>query len=249
MAFEKRTWLARIGTGLNKFIIGDKDGNNKQTLTNSPDTVSQEGDVISAENLNDLEDRIDNEFNNKQDTLTFDDAPTNGSSNPVKSSGIYTALAGKQNTLTFDDAPTSGSDNPVKSGGVYTALNGLRLTKIWENSSPSSDFVAQEINIQNDNITDFVIEFSAKKRSVSSNTPNVFEHYKRESDVISFALSAFSSSRLVCNRDIVMAYYGFENPPRTSFNFLSGNAYNLFNQNSYEGQDEYCIPIAIYKVT
>ena len=70
MAFEKRTWLARIGTGLNKFIIGDKDGNNKQTLTNSPDTVSQEGDVISADNLNDLEDRIDNEFTSQNTRIS-----------------------------------------------------------------------------------------------------------------------------------------------------------------------------------
>lgn len=37
---------------------------------------------------------------------------------------INTALAGKQDTLTFDDTPTSGSENPVKSGGVYTALAG-----------------------------------------------------------------------------------------------------------------------------
>ena len=62
MAFEKRTWLARIGAGLNKFIIGNKDGEGKQTLTNSPDSVTQQGDVISAENLNDLEDRIDTAF-------------------------------------------------------------------------------------------------------------------------------------------------------------------------------------------
>lgn len=58
MSFIKRTWLARIGTGLNKFIIGAVDGDGKQTLVNSPDSVSQQGDVISAENLNDLEDRI-----------------------------------------------------------------------------------------------------------------------------------------------------------------------------------------------
>ena len=70
MAFVKRTWLARIGTGLNKFIIGDKDGNNKQTLTNSPDSVSQEGDVISADNLNDLEDRIDDEFTSQNTRIT-----------------------------------------------------------------------------------------------------------------------------------------------------------------------------------
>lgn len=64
MAFVKRNWLARIGIGLNKFIIGDKDGAGKQTLTNSPDSITQQGDVISADNLNDLEDRIEDEFTN-----------------------------------------------------------------------------------------------------------------------------------------------------------------------------------------
>lgn len=36
----------------------------------------------------------------------------------------HATFAGKQDALTFDDAPTSGSANPVKSGGVYTALDG-----------------------------------------------------------------------------------------------------------------------------
>ena len=87
----------------------------------------------------------------KQDRLTFDDAPTQGSSNPVKSGGVYaalqnvsvqtdavptagstnavqsggvySALQGKQNALTFDDAPTPNSNNPVKSGGIYDAIS------------------------------------------------------------------------------------------------------------------------------
>lgn len=71
MAFVKRNWLARIGIGLNKFIIGNKDGEGKQTLTNSPDSVTQQGDVISADNLNDLEDRIEDEFTNVH--LAIDD--------------------------------------------------------------------------------------------------------------------------------------------------------------------------------
>lgn len=58
----------------------------------------------------------------KQDALTFDSAPTNGSDNPVKSGGVYTALQGKQATLTFDNVPTDGSNNPVKSDGIYDAL-------------------------------------------------------------------------------------------------------------------------------
>lgn len=36
---------------------------------------------------------------------------------------INTLLVGKQNTLTFDVTPTNGSSNPVTSGGVYTALS------------------------------------------------------------------------------------------------------------------------------
>ena len=60
----------------------------------------------------------------KQRTLTFDSAPTSGSTNPVTSGGVYTALAGKQDTLDFDSAPTEYSDNLVKSGAIYTALVG-----------------------------------------------------------------------------------------------------------------------------
>lgn len=70
MAFVKRNWLARIGTGLNKFLIGAPDGNGKQTLTNSPDSVTQQGDVISADNLNDLEDRIEAGFIAVESSLT-----------------------------------------------------------------------------------------------------------------------------------------------------------------------------------
>lgn len=57
-----------------------------------------------------------------QDALTFDSAPTEDSTNPVESGGVYNALAGKQDNLTFDDDPTENSTNPVKSGGVYSAL-------------------------------------------------------------------------------------------------------------------------------
>ena len=60
----------------------------------------------------------------KQGTLDFDSAPTSGSTNPVTSGGVYTALAGKQDTLDFDSAPTEYSNNLVKSGVIYTALAG-----------------------------------------------------------------------------------------------------------------------------
>ena len=57
MAFSKRTWKAREGVGLNKFSI---DGAPAVTIKSTPDAVTQNGDTLSASNLNDLEDRIYN---------------------------------------------------------------------------------------------------------------------------------------------------------------------------------------------
>lgn len=43
---------------------------------------------------------------------------------PKTIADLENAIAAKQDTLTFDNTPTSGSDNPVKSSGIYTALAG-----------------------------------------------------------------------------------------------------------------------------
>ena len=70
----------------------------------------------------------------KQNTLIFDNVPTENSSNPVKSGGVYSAIAtvtaaivglqsSKQDVLTFDNVPTTGSDNPVKSKGIKTYVD------------------------------------------------------------------------------------------------------------------------------
>ena len=58
----------------------------------------------------------------KQDKLTFDSSPVDGSANPVTSGGVYTALSSKQNTLTWDSTPTANSTNAVNSGAVQAAI-------------------------------------------------------------------------------------------------------------------------------
>lgn len=93
------------------------------------------------------------DLSNYQEKLFFDDSPSANSSNPVKSSGIYTELNNKvtkvsgkalstndytnedktevgkikdkQDKLTFDSIPTADSDNPVKSSAIKTALDNL----------------------------------------------------------------------------------------------------------------------------
>lgn len=100
------------------------------TLTDLQTTAKS--NLVSAVN------EVKTALGNVQGTLTFDNVPTSGSGNPVKSGGIYTALAGKQDTLTIDSAPTSGSENPVTSGGVYTALEGKQETLTFD-STPSKN--------------------------------------------------------------------------------------------------------------
>lgn len=57
----------------------------------------------------------------KQDELTFDSTPTEDSTNPVTSGGVFSGLANKQDTLTFDSTPTAASNNPVTSAGIKAA--------------------------------------------------------------------------------------------------------------------------------
>ena len=75
--------------------------------------------------------QVDAMVDAKQDELTFDNVPTAGSDNPVKSGGIKTALDAKQNTLTFDSTPTASSNNPVTSDGIKDAIDDT-ATDIYE---------------------------------------------------------------------------------------------------------------------
>lgn len=50
-----------------------------------------------------------------------DVTPTANSTKMLTSGGAKAALDEKQDTLTFDNAPTENSNNPVKSGGVFTS--------------------------------------------------------------------------------------------------------------------------------
>lgn len=60
-----------------------------------------------------------------QNELTFDNAPTENSDNPVKSGGIFTALSDKQDSLTFDSEPTENSNNPARSGGIFSSIKAV----------------------------------------------------------------------------------------------------------------------------
>lgn len=107
--------------------------------------------------------QVDSALSGKQNALTFDSTPTQGSTNPVTSGGVYSAisnipaidaytktetnalLAGKQNTLTFDTEPTAMSLNPVTSAGIYDTFDSVysqidsKQAKLTFDSTPTQN--------------------------------------------------------------------------------------------------------------
>jgi hypothetical protein len=67
--------------------------------------------------------QLTDELSGKQDTLSFDNVPTQNSNNPVKSGGIYTALTGKA-----EKNPSAFSD--YTSQGLYSAAQSMTITDL-----------------------------------------------------------------------------------------------------------------------
>lgn len=63
-----------------------------------------------------------------QDALTFDSAPTEDSTNPVESGGVYNALAGKQDNLTFDGVYNASTNKAATESTVTNAIAGLDVS-------------------------------------------------------------------------------------------------------------------------
>ena len=71
MAFVKKTWTDRISEYINRRLLTKEDGSTELvTVARSEGTVSQEGDAFNADNMNDLEERVANEFNALNSSLT-----------------------------------------------------------------------------------------------------------------------------------------------------------------------------------
>jgi hypothetical protein len=63
MAFLQKTWKDRVAEYINRRVLTKEDGTTELvSVERSEGTISQEGDAFSAANMNDLEQRIANEF-------------------------------------------------------------------------------------------------------------------------------------------------------------------------------------------
>lgn len=133
-------------------ISGDyNDLTNKPQIPDIPENVSaftnDAGYLTEHQDISMKADTsyVNTELAKKQNTLTFDDIPTNGSNNPVKSNGIYAELNSKQNIINGSDGEVlyynrNGiiSQSLLNEGMVVLSDEDLNLCK---NSSPSFEEV------------------------------------------------------------------------------------------------------------
>lgn len=97
---------------------------------------------------------VDTALNGKQDTLTFDNTPTQDSTNPVKSGGVYTSLSDKQDILvsgtnikTINNETILGSGNiNISGGGSQLYLHSIKI----DADDPDSEACSFIINLISD---------------------------------------------------------------------------------------------------
>lgn len=172
MAFAKKTWKDRITEFPTRRTLTKSDGSSELvTVSRAEGTVSQEGDSFSAENMNNLENRIGNEFGEINKSLT---GKVDGFAD-----GTYAAVTG----LAYDATNKRlgikvGADTVIPFNGNYKIV--ACFSWYYEGNS-QSDYQPYYLNPKIDNAN--VIQVSAAKTSgpgtkvtiknVSSNTLHI----------------------------------------------------------------------------
>ncbi len=94
----------------------------------------------------------------KQDALTFDDVPTDNSNNPVKSNGIYDALATKANSADLATVATSGSASDVSFDNSNTELESTNvqdaIVEVLDEAGKVDDIVSHGQSLVENKVAD-----------------------------------------------------------------------------------------------
>ena len=110
-----------------------------------------------------------------------DTTPTENSTAPVTSGGVYTALGLKQDTLTFDSTPTDESINPVTSGGLFNEFGSVntKINAIAGAGKPTIPSNADMNTIEYTAVGEYTTNGSGKNiQNVPSNISNVSFWFK-----------------------------------------------------------------------
>ena len=107
-----------------------------------------------------------------QDALTFDSAPTEDSTNPVESGGVYNALAGKQDNLTFDGVYNASTNKAATESTVTNAIAGLDVSAFSVDADETISSISE---------TDGKINVTKQDIAIASNQVTAMTGYTKPS--------------------------------------------------------------------
>ena len=107
-----------------------------------------------------------------QDALTFDSAPTEDSTNPVESGGVYNALAGKQDNLTFDGVYNASTNKAATESTVTNAIAGLDVSAFSVDADETISSISE---------TDGKISVTKQDIAIASNQVTAMAGYTKPS--------------------------------------------------------------------
>ena len=122
MAFVKKTWKDRIAEFPTRRRLTKEDNTSELvTVAREEGTLSQEGDAFSAENMNDLENRIDAEFTEVNGNLVFN--------NIYKHRDLGTITSSNRDEWIAKHINSDGTFNDIYVGDIVTIQDGVYNAK------------------------------------------------------------------------------------------------------------------------
>lgn len=134
--FKRRTWVNRIVEFANRYKMTDMETGEVSTinLNRLPGTVTQAGDAVSAENLNDLEDRIEEALNQ------YESGMQSYVTSAQKSAGEAAASA----TSASDAASAAGTAESSANNAAAVAESSAQVAQNEASNAGKSADIAQE---------------------------------------------------------------------------------------------------------
>lgn len=155
-------------------------------------------------------------LDNKQDTLTFDNAPTENSTNPVKSGGVYTALGGKVDKVTGKGLSTNDYTTAEKNklSGIESGAEVNTIESVKSGTTTFTPDSNKVVDIQNvDNLSNYYKKSETyTKAEVDGKVSSV---YKPSGSVTFANLPALSAS-------VLGNVYNVTDSFTTTSNFVEG---------------------------
>lgn len=165
MGFTKKTWKNRIAEYINRRLITMEDGStNLVTVARNEGTISQEGDAFNAANMNDLEDRIEAEFNEVTQSLT----------NLNDSKKTYLRLV--MPNLAADAKTVCDYINKNYLMGQITPMYSIEFDVVASNVDWFSGVLSTDINVDSNARTVWGI---VQKRSISADNSTLYKYFAK----------------------------------------------------------------------